>query len=269
MANARNREHDDTDDATTQSSPRVPTLPVPRAILSQLWLGALDLFFPPRCVSCRRRGSWFCSRCYALIVPIESPLCRRCGQAIASDTLCPRCQIRPPLVTGLRAAAYLEGPLRQAIHSFKYNGVRALAQPLGRILYEKGYAANRMSTDLVLPVPLHPARLGQRGFNQAALLAEELAWQVGVELDCEGLVRVRDTRSQVGLSAAERYANVQGAFAWRGNGLDRKHVLLIDDVCTTGATMEACAEALWPAGAAAVWGLALAREGHQQRLLTT
>ena len=147
--------------------------------------------------------------------------------------------------------------------------MRALARPLGEILAE-GYERYRLPADLIVPVPLHPARHSQRGFNQSLLLAEELSTHTHVPLNHRDLLRVRDTVSQVGLGAADRRTNVQGAFAWQGGLLKGQHVLLIDDVCTTGATMEACALALSSAGAASVWGLTLAREkwpARNERLL--
>ena len=220
---------------------------------------ALDLLFPPRCAGCRRRGAWFCERCRREVVEIVPPFCERCGQGIAGGRLCATCRQHPLQIDGLRAVAYLEGGLRQAIHAFKYNGVRALAQPLGDIL-AGGFTRHALQADLIAPVPLHTARHNQRGFNQSLLLAQRLATHAGMPVDGGDLQRVRDTRSQVGLNAHDRHDNVQNAFAWQGASLRGRRVLLIDDVCTTGATMEACAAALRSAGAASVWGLALARE---------
>lgn len=227
--------------------------------LRSITSSALDLLFPPRCVSCKRRGAWFCARCRSSMNLIVPPFCDRCGQSVASGRLCDACRRRAPAIDGLRAVAYLDGGLRQAIHALKYNGVRALAQPLGEVLSE-GYRRYALQADLIVPVPLHSARHSQRGFNQSLLLARELAVRVACPLDGNNLQRVRDTRSQVGLTARDRHSNVQGAFAWQGAPLQGQRVLLIDDVCTTGATMEACAAALCAAGAASVWGLALARE---------
>lgn len=220
---------------------------------------ALDLLFPPRCVSCKRRGAWFCTRCRSAMSVIEAPYCQRCGQSTSGASLCAACQRRPPAVSGLRAVAYLDGGLRQAIHAFKYNGVRALAQPLGETLAD-GYRRYALNADLIVPVPLHAARLNERGFNQALLLARRLGVHTGQPVSSGELARTRETPSQIGLSARDRHTNVQGAFAWQGGALHSRRVLLIDDVCTTGATMEACAAPLFAAGAASVWGLTLARE---------
>jgi ComF family protein len=116
-----------------------------------------------------------------------------------------------------------------------------------------------MPTDLVIPVPLHPSRQKERGFNQAGLLASVLAERARLPLNDGHLTRTRATPPQVGLGAEERKVNVQDAFIWEGNGLEGVRVLLIDDVCTTGATLEACAVALQAGGARLVWALTLAR----------
>ncbi len=230
-----------------------------RQAASALTSSVLDLLFPPRCVSCRRRGAWFCARCRREIVELAPPLCERCGQSIPSGRLCSLCRRRPLQIDAIRSVGYLEGGLREAIHAFKYRGVRALAQPLGDMLVE-GHRQHAVQADLIIPVPLHAARHTQRGFNQSLLLAERLARQTGTPVNAIDLQRVRDTRSQVGLNVCDRYANVADAFAWQGAPLRGRRVLLIDDVCTTGATMQACAVALRAAGAATVWGLTVARE---------
>ncbi len=243
-------------------SPRPPVSHLPVTASSRLRVLAssvLDLLFPPRCVSCKRLGGWFCVRCRRAVEFVAPPLCVHCGRGIDSGTECFSCRSRRPALDGLRAAAYFSGPLRDAIHAFKYNGVRELAGPLGEILYE-GYQRYTLSASLLVPVPLHKARHSQRGFNQSLLLAQQLAARGGLSVSRHELLRTRDTPSQVGLDAAGRRKNVLGAFTWQGTSLQGQSVMLIDDVCTTGATMEACAAALFSAGALNVWGLTLARE---------
>ncbi len=225
--------------------------------LQRLERGVLDLLFPRRCVGCRSLGTWLCLDCRQTIALIEPPFCPRCGRPSQSDRVCALCRHSPPSLAGIRSVGYHEGVLREAIHQFKYRDVRGLAEPLGELL--AGYVLEHpLPADVVVPVPLHPARLADRGYNQSALLARELGRRVGLPVVEESLLRVRHTRQQVGLSAEERRENVAGAFACGDDRLAGRRVLLIDDVYTTGATLNACGEALADAGAASVWGLTLA-----------
>jgi ComF family protein len=234
------------------------------ARIAPVWLqdgvaSLFDLFFPPRCVVCKRRGAWLCAGCRRAIEPIPEPICVRCGRSAPAGRTCADCRLHPMTLHGLRAAARFRDPLREAIHHFKYNGLRALATPLGDILCE-AYFRYGLSADLLAPVPLHPSRQTQRGFNQAAALAQRLAARTHLTVASSEFLRVRNTHSQVGLSAAQRRENVRGAFAWHGPPLQGRSILVIDDVSTTGATINSCAEALVAAGAARVWGLTLACE---------
>ena len=162
-------------------------------------------------------------------------------------------------MAGWTAPFVFDGPLRQAVHALKYRGTTAVAPPLAKAMFEH-FRAVSIGIAGVAPVPLHPQRLRQRGFNQAALLAQPLARALGVPL-VEGLTRSRATPPQVGMgSAALRHENVRGAFTWEGPPLSGGSILLVDDVSTTGATLSAAAEALIAGGAGAVWGLVLAKE---------
>jgi len=161
-------------------------------------------------------------------------------------------------IEGIRAVAYLEGPLRKAIHRFKYDNVRDLAAPLGGLLGDY-LERELLPAEVIVPVPLHPKRLRERGYNQSALLARQLGEQTGLPVLEGSLLRMRETASQVELSAQERKENVRGAFACVDERLAGKRVLLIDDVCTTGATLEACSIALAQRGPRSVWALVLAR----------
>lgn len=177
---------------------------------------------------------------------------------MSREQLCHVCREMRPTIDGIRAVAYFEGNLRRAIHRFKYHGVQMLAHPLAKLLIE--YQANhRLPADIIVPVPLHPDREAERGYNQAGLLAQALGVQIELPTVETGLARVRSTPPQVTLGARERRSNVAGAFQARTHGIAGRQVLLIDDVCTTGATMEACAQALKAQGAESVWGLTLAR----------
>lgn len=218
----------------------------------------LDLLFPPRCVTCRERGSLLCAKCRAEFELIEPPLCPHCGRPRPDSRLCPICQRDPLQIDGVRSVAYFDGTLREVIHHFKYYNVQDLAIPLGRLMGQY-WEKNPLPAEIIVPVPLHKDRLRERGYNQAALLARELGKSIGLPVSENGLERVRATRLQVDLSAQERKENVRDAFRCSNAELRGKRVLLVDDVCTTGATLEACSIALRQAGACSVWALTLAR----------
>lgn len=159
---------------------------------------------------------------------------------------------------GIRSVLLFEGPARAAIHYFKYRQAQELAKPLGGLLAEY-WLSHPIQVDLIVPVPLHPSRLRVRGYNQAALLAQQLGQRAGLPVDEGALRRIRATASQMRLDARQRRQNVRGAFRCPDGRVRGQQVLLIDDVCTTGATLEACADALRAGGAKAVWALTLAR----------
>jgi ComF family protein len=157
----------------------------------------------------------------------------------------------------IRAAVVFARPVTKLIHNLKYNGAFGLAKPLAQMMAD-AWAAWRMPVDLVLPIPLHAKRQRERGYNQSALLTRDFCKRVTLPYAEYGLQRTRFTTPQVGLTAVERLENVQDAFTTKVDVVG-KHILLIDDVCTTGATMAAAATALHAAGAKTVSGYCLAR----------
>lgn len=236
----------------------MPVVETPGRRLRDLCDRFLNLLYPPRCVGCRRPGADLCAACLEQIPRVEPPFCTRCGDRATADGLCARCRVSPLQIECIRSVAYFEGTLREALHHLKYRHRTALAGPLGDLLatYWRQHA---MSADVIVPVPLHAARLRERGYNQAALLAREMARRTGLALDGRTLVRQRATAPQVELDAEQRRENVRDAFCCSGHALAGKRVLLIDDVCTTGATLEACAVALYEGGACSVQALTVAR----------
>ena len=229
------------------------------AQLNQLKGIILDLLFPPRCVGCGSEGSFLCASCCKSLCPVEPPFCERCGVPLSEGNLCLTCRRSSLEIDGIRSLFLFEGAARQAIYNFKYRNLKAVASCLGELLRDY-LAANPLLGEVLVPVPLHPKRLRQRGYNQATLLSRELSKLCGLPIVEKSLLRLRDTASQTALSPQERRGNTRGAFGCADQRLHGKRVLLIDDVCTTGATLDACAVALKKGGVSSVWGLTMARE---------
>lgn len=235
---------------------------------------ALDLLFPALCPVCAGRlgpgrRDPLCGRCWAAIERLTPPCCDRCGAPVPAAgepdpggpipaRWCGRCALDPPPWDYARVAARYAGPLREALRAFKYGGCPQLERPLAALLLEQCGAALPGAAGAVVPVPLARARERERGFNQAALLGARVARRLRVPLRAGWLVRVRATRPQSELPAAERAANVRGAFRARP-AVAGRDLLLVDDILTTGATLAECTRALRAAGAARVGVLAVAR----------
>jgi competence protein ComFC len=203
-------------------------------------------------------GSWLCSTCRSRIRRLEEPLCRRCGAEVESARNECGCRNRLKALSRLRSAAAYEGPLEVAIQRFKYDGWRRLAGPLALLMAER-LVVEGLSASWVVGVPLHPSRQRQRGFNQSELLARELRRRLLLSKPAGELVRTRATPPQVGHDRRWRLNNVRDAFEWRGPPLNAGSILLIDDVATTGATLEACAAALRAAESGPVMGVSVGR----------
>ena len=218
-----------------------------------------DLLLPPKCVHCKSAGRWLCQSCLEKIPLLSEPVCPRCGAPLSPPS-CRHCRAHPlNAINGIRAtAAFIDNPLRSAIHEFKYNNHRAVTALLGEMLITS-YRQYGLNAEVVVPVPLHETKFKERGYNQSELLARQLGQALNLPLNLTTLRRVRKTESQMTLGAEERYKNVSGAFSCGDKNLSQRQILLVDDVCTTGSTLDACAAALKAGGAASVWGLTLAK----------
>jgi ComF family protein len=237
------------------------------ALVSRLAQAALDTLYPPTCLACRAatdsHGA-LCPACWRAMRFIERPFCERLGtpfeQDLGQGIISPQAAADPPVFPRARAVARFEdGPARTLAHRLKYSDRAELARPIARWMARAG-ADVLVDADLLAPVPLHPLRLWRRRFNQAAALAAEISRQTGKPCDLTALRRVKATRSQIGLTRAQRAENVQGAFrAAAGAPLRGLNVVLIDDVLTSGATANAASRALLRAGAKRVDVLVFAR----------
>lgn len=230
----------------------------------RLWSTLVELVFPSRCVVCRRWGSPFCGRCQAEASPVGEAVCVRCGQAMTERCLCPDCRRTPagPL-RGIRGVVFYGHPVSLTIHAFKYRGRQDLARPLAGYLIAY-LQSHSVAFDGLVPVPLHPERQAMRGFNQSELLARAAGSALGLPVYERVIARTRATPPQVHLNRQQRLTNVQDAFAATVPGaLKGGRFLLIDDVCTTGATLQAAAQALQEAGADEIWALTVARARPQ------
>lgn len=208
----------------------------------------------------------FCRECWQAITPLSGPTCPRCGRPFASPValaysprhLCAACRIHPPSFTQAWSLYAYESPLREAIRLFKYHKKVSLAVPLGDLMAEA--FPQLPEVDLLIPVPLHASRLREREFNQSLLLADRLNRRLGLPLSYDNLVRVRPTQPQTELSRTARLKNLRRVFVvQRPDEVAGKRILLVDDVLTTGTTVNECAKALRKAGAADVYVGTLAR----------
>jgi ComF family protein len=241
--------------------------------LKEILTGIADMIFPPLCITCgavleEHTPLPFCPPCTAGIRFIHSPLCPRCGipfpAAEGDDHLCGECLATERPYAVARAVGLYEKTLLTAIHLFKYQGKIGIGEVLGRIMADFAGGQWDMTVfSLIIPVPLHRKRLRERGFNQAVILARQIAKRFSLPLDFMTLRRERFTAPQVGLGREERSANVRMAFAVRKpEKITGRKILLVDDVTTTGSTLTECASILTQAKAESVAILTLARALH-------
>jgi ComF family protein len=227
----------------------------------------LSVILAPSCAACGEllehpTGGPVCGGCWRSILPLTPPLCDRCGDPLPSWCVislplatCARCRRHPPVVARAAAVGAYDGALRSIVHAIKYEGRRSLARPLARLIRHR-CGAVLDGADFVVPVPLHRSRRRSRGFNQAHDLARHLG-----PCAVRALTRTRATPSQTGLPAAQRHRNMRDAFApaWRAPRLTGTIVVIVDDVSTTGATIDSCARVLTGMGAREVRAVTAAR----------
>ena len=237
-------------------------------VLNQVTRSALDLLLPMRCLGCGKEGGLLCPPCIAALPRLEPPFCDICADLGVSG-ICRDCRERVrssgQIIEGIRAPYLMQGAARQAIHQFKYRNVRVAAPLLGRLLADY-LSANPIPGDVLVPVPLHPRKLRERGYNQAGLLAREVSKLTGLPVAEKLLYRTRNTPPQARTSGRQqRVENMEGVFTCPTDAT-RMSLIVVDDVSTTGSTLAACAAALKETGALFVWGLAFAKEARRSQL---
>ena len=211
---------------------------------------AADLLFPPACALCDAGGTLLCDACATALPRADGRRCDRCWMPVSHGVVCRHCVDNPPAFASTRAAYVMDGGARRLAHELKYDGLTSLAEPMARLMAD---AAPVHGIDLIVGVPLHRGRERSRGFNQSHELARHLAALAGVPCDASAVRRTRDTAPLAKtMHREERRAIVEGAFSARRERVEGRRVLLVDDVVTTGATLDACARALLDAGAVEV-----------------
>lgn len=245
-------------------------------MFSAIASAALDLLYPPRCQICQSFGPEpLCPSCSGQVEFLSAPWCLRCGEPLPTSRagdFCRRC--RPSRAGGkyafdiCRSVAHYDGVMREAIHGLKYHGRLRLVAPLAQMLVDTLRAEdnlNATSIDGIVPVPLHRRRRWDRGFNQSELIGKAVSRGLEIPLLPEALLRPHPTSDQVGLKRHQREENVHGAFAVaKPEKISGKTILVIDDVFTTGATLNECARVLRQAGAARIVAATLARQVRKE-----
>lgn len=221
----------------------------------------LDWLFPPTCLGCGEEGVFICSDCFSKIKLVPRDVCNYCGAFTSKKGKCPNCDHRELPYSGFRAFAYYDGVVRKAIHHLKYQNDLTIGRYLAGWL-QLVYQRAGWDVDLIVPIPIGEQKRQQRGYNQAERLAKPLSELLGIAYSHEALIRINEVSSQVGLNHEQRKENVRQAFMARASEVENRRLLLVDDVFTSGATMEAAAAELMAAGAKKVYCLTVAKVNH-------
>jgi len=249
----------------------------------------LDLIFPIECVACGHEGTWLCRRCFSRLKLKTGQYCLDCKQPNRFGEFCAVCAPARSLSGVWIAGDYEDRVIAKMIKGLKYHFARELADILGSYLslfFKDLLTRSRLSgihlrsdlnrenftriksapgvlfdlsRSMIVPVPLHKKRERWRGFNQSLFLAEKLAKNFNIKINATGLVRTRHSRPQAKLSGTERLSNIRDCFTWSAPALSGQNIIIVDDVVTTGSTLDECARVLKKAGAGEVWALVVAK----------
>lgn len=230
-------------------------------LVVKIYVYLLDIFFPHKCIICGTFGNYYCDACVETVEKIYTATCPECGKISKNSKYCTACRnkVKPSINSIAVTCSYQSETVKKLIHDFKYLGITALSECCVDLMYQK-LSKQKLSNNLVIvPVPLHRYKYNRRGFNQSELLARGLSDKLKAP-GGNALLRHRNTRNQVGLKRHQRLSNLFNAFSCVDPELViGKEVLLVDDVMTTGTTLNECAKVLRSAGAKKVFGIVLAR----------
>ena len=224
----------------------------------QYFCKAVDWVFPPECGGCGKVGSSWCPDCSSKLIRLQDPVCLKCGLPIPRIGICSSCKLNPFPFVSLRSISEYTEPMRSAIIRMKKHSDYGLGLSLSTYLVSMFHTLN-WKIDAVIPVPINKSHLNMRGYNQTDLFAYPFSLAIHTPYRPKLISRIRETQSQVGLNALERYENVKGAFKADPFFTSGKNILIIDDVATTCSSISSCSEALLVAGAKSVYGITLAR----------
>ena len=226
----------------------------------------LNLFFPKFCFGCKKEGSYLCEDCLSTMGILESQFCPGCQKRLVDSRVCPTCKKFIKLNGLYFAAPYKNNLVKQLITKFKYEPfVKELRETLAHLIITHLELCDKKESDFsefyLIPVPLEIKRLKWRGFNQSEEIGKELAKSLKIPLLSDVLCKTKETLPQMELSVEKRKENIKGAFLVKNKEkIAGRKILLVDDVYTTGSTMQECARVLKDAGAKEVWGMTEARE---------
>lgn len=235
----------------------------------------LDLLFPIECIGCANEGEWLCKHCFRKIKISEKLICTGCKKESLSGSTCTKCRINYSLDGALVVSFYNDKLTQKLVKSLKYYFASDIAKILGKLLnlylrdtinksrYLKIQNKSEHFFDFfnatIIPVPLHPKRERWRGFNQSELLAKAVSKYLNIPISTDKLIRTKHKKAQAKIAKHNRINNIKGCFKWTGKNLKGKNIIIIDDIITTGATINEIAKVLKQNGAGDVWGLAVAR----------
>jgi competence protein ComFC len=234
-------------------------------VIGQLWK-IIDKVFPPCCGGCDLPGTNWCHNCALEITPVFGARCQKCNSLLSDDGICENCSHAYPCFDEIRSYAIYAGPIRHAIHKLKFKNDIGLGYTLAKMLLDE-FVKTDWKIDLVVPVPLSKARFRQRGYNQAAVIAYPFSLAANLQYSSKILIKKKETISQIHLSKHDRKTNVAGSFWVNSNKIMGKRILVVDDVTTTGSTLNACAETLLHAGVSNVYCLTLAKAEVEQGIV--